>query len=58
MEYKTTVAGTQQIIWNKQHGKPLIDKNKAFEATIAETDKNYLISVAVKHDDVLVEIKK
>lgn len=58
LEYKTTVAGTQQIIWNKQHGKPLIDKNKAFEATIAETDKNYLISVAVKHDDVLVEIKK
>ncbi len=58
LQYKVSAPGTQEIVWNKKYGKPLIDKNKAINAEITESENKFTINVVVQKANAIVKIKK
>jgi hypothetical protein len=57
LEYKVINSGTQEILWNKKYGKPIISKSPKLDYTIEENSDYYKVNIEVQADELLIVVK-
>lgn len=57
LEYKVINSGTQEILWSKKHGKPIISKSPKLDYTIEENSDYYKVTIEVQAIELLIVVK-